>query len=69
MRHRARLERIGAAFRRRQQATDNDRIPVHIVDDSGKRITPAMYSTGSGIDYRHDLWMVTDEKQNQTHED
>lgn len=63
MRHRARLERIGAALRRQRQAIDINRIPVHIVDDAGKRITPAMYSNGSGIDYRHDLWMVTDEAQ------
>ena len=68
MRHRARLERIGAVLRRQRQAIDNSRIPVYIVDDAGKRITPAMYSTGTGIDYRHDLWMVTDEAQ-PTNED
>ena len=68
MRHRARLERIGAALRRQRQAIDNVCIPVYIVDDAGKRITPAMHSTGSGIDYRHDLWMVTDEAQ-PTNED
>ena len=63
MRHRARLERVGAALRRQRQAIDNTRIPVYIVNDAGKRITPAMYGDGSGIDYRHDLWMVTDEAQ------
>ena len=62
MRHHNRLRRLEAAYRRHRG--DDDRIPVYIVDDAGKRITPAMYSSGNGIDYRHDLWMVApDEKQ------
>ena len=63
MKHSARLRRLEAAHRRHRG--DDDRIPVYIVDDAGKRIAGPHYTDNSGIvDYRLSLWMVApDEKQ------
>lgn len=57
-----RLRRLEAAHRRHRG--DDDRIPVYIIDEHGKRIAGPHYNDNSGIvDYRHDLWMVTDDEQ------
>lgn len=61
MNARNRLQRLEAAHRRHRG--NDDRIPVYIVDDAGKRITGPHYCDGNG-DYRHGLWQVKpDEKQ------
>ena len=60
MKHSARLRRLEAAHRRHRG--DDDRIPVYILDEHGKRIAGPHYTDGNG-DYRLGLWQVTDDKQ------
>lgn len=65
MKHKARISRLGAILRRRRPVVD-DRIPVHVVDADGRRVTEPHYCDGNG-DYRHGLWQVKPDETEVTY--